>query len=56
MTPPALVAGLPCEPEERVLSHGVFREEVDDPKNGDSAHKHLKQQVDAGQGAKPEAV
>ncbi|XP_051928695.1 tRNA:m(4)X modification enzyme TRM13 homolog isoform X2 [Hippocampus zosterae] len=37
--------GLPREPEERVLSHGVFREEADDPKNGESARKHLKQQA-----------
>ncbi|XP_019711416.1 tRNA:m(4)X modification enzyme TRM13 homolog isoform X3 [Hippocampus comes] len=37
--------GLPREPEERVLSHAVFREEADNPKNGDSARKHLKQQA-----------
>ncbi|XP_077390292.1 RNA 3'-terminal phosphate cyclase isoform X3 [Festucalex cinctus] len=36
--------GLACEPEERVLSHAVFQEEAKNPKNGRSAHKHLKQQ------------
>lgn len=31
--------------EEQVLSHPVLQEELHNPKNGDSAHKHLKQQV-----------
>ncbi|XP_074523502.1 tRNA:m(4)X modification enzyme TRM13 homolog [Halichoeres trimaculatus] len=38
------VKGLHCEVEEQVLSHPVVQKELDDPKNGDSAHKHLKQQ------------
>ncbi|XP_049587011.1 tRNA:m(4)X modification enzyme TRM13 homolog isoform X1 [Syngnathus scovelli] len=36
--------GLPCEPEELFMSHGVLQEVIDNPKNGDSACKHLKQQ------------
>ncbi|XP_054644478.1 tRNA:m(4)X modification enzyme TRM13 homolog [Dunckerocampus dactyliophorus] len=36
--------GLNCELEEHFLSHPVFQEELNNPKNGDSAHKHLKQQ------------
>lgn len=31
--------------EDRTLSHPVLQEELSDPKNGGSAHKHLKQQV-----------
>ncbi|KAI3369193.1 hypothetical protein L3Q82_026144, partial [Scortum barcoo] len=37
--------GLQCDVEDRVLSHPVLQQELDNPKNGDSAHKHLKQQV-----------
>ncbi|XP_038554793.1 tRNA:m(4)X modification enzyme TRM13 homolog [Micropterus salmoides] len=40
----AAVAGLCCDVEDRVLSHPVLQEELNNPKNGDSAHKHLKQQ------------
>ncbi|XP_061680100.1 tRNA:m(4)X modification enzyme TRM13 homolog isoform X2 [Syngnathoides biaculeatus] len=36
--------GLPSEPDENFLSHAVFWEEANNPKNGDSVHKHLKQQ------------
>ncbi|XP_077572416.1 tRNA:m(4)X modification enzyme TRM13 homolog [Stigmatopora nigra] len=36
---------LPEEPEERFLSHDLFREELDNPKNGASARKHLVQQA-----------
>ncbi|KAM8875753.1 tRNA:m(4)X modification enzyme TRM13 homolog isoform 1-T2 [Spinachia spinachia] len=38
------VTGLQCDVEDSVLSHPVLQEELNDPKNGDSAHKHLKQQ------------
>ncbi|XP_034737986.1 tRNA:m(4)X modification enzyme TRM13 homolog [Etheostoma cragini] len=38
------VSGLQCEVEDSVLSHPVLQEELNNPKNGDSAHKHLKQQ------------
>ncbi|XP_034562821.1 tRNA:m(4)X modification enzyme TRM13 homolog [Notolabrus celidotus] len=38
------VKGLQCEVEDSVLSHPVVQEELNNPKNGDSAHKHLKQQ------------
>ncbi|XP_036971197.1 tRNA:m(4)X modification enzyme TRM13 homolog isoform X2 [Acanthopagrus latus] len=38
--------GLQCDEEDRVLSHPALQEELNNPKNGDSAHKHLKQQVD----------
>lgn len=31
--------------DERLLSHPVLQEELHNPKNGDSAHKHLRQQV-----------
>lgn len=31
--------------EDQLLSHPVLQGELDNPKNGDSAHKHLKQQV-----------
>ncbi|TMS01570.1 tRNA:m(4)X modification enzyme TRM13-like protein [Larimichthys crocea] len=40
----AAVTGLPCDVEDSVLSHPVLQEELHNPKNGDSAHKHLKQQ------------
>ncbi|XP_061634555.1 tRNA:m(4)X modification enzyme TRM13 homolog isoform X9 [Phyllopteryx taeniolatus] len=36
--------GLPFRLEEHFVSHAVFQEEANNPKNGDSAHKHLKQQ------------
>ncbi|KAJ4943559.1 hypothetical protein JOQ06_006059 [Pogonophryne albipinna] len=36
--------GLQCDIEDGFLSHPVVQEELDDPKNGDSANKHLKQQ------------
>uniref|UniRef100_A0A672ZW59 tRNA:m(4)X modification enzyme TRM13 n=2 Tax=Sphaeramia orbicularis TaxID=375764 RepID=A0A672ZW59_9TELE len=38
------VQGLQCDLDESVLSHSVLQEELDNPKNGDSAHKHLKQE------------
>ncbi|XP_022620592.1 tRNA:m(4)X modification enzyme TRM13 homolog [Seriola dumerili] len=38
------VRGLQCDPEDSILSHPVLQEELSNPKNGDSAHKHLKQQ------------
>ncbi|TDG95994.1 hypothetical protein EPR50_G00241600 [Perca flavescens] len=38
------VSGLQCEVEDSVLSHPVLQEELNNPKNGDSAHKHLRQQ------------
>ncbi|KAF1385192.1 hypothetical protein PFLUV_G00105170 [Perca fluviatilis] len=38
------VSGLRCEVEDSVLSHPVLQEELNNPKNGDSAHKHLRQQ------------
>ncbi|CAJ1059527.1 tRNA:m(4)X modification enzyme TRM13 homolog [Xyrichtys novacula] len=38
------VKGLQFDVEESVLSHPVVQEELKNPKNGDSAHKHLKQQ------------
>lgn len=31
--------------EDSFLSHPVLQDELDNQKNGDSAHKHLKQQV-----------
>uniref|UniRef100_A0A8C9XVR1 tRNA:m(4)X modification enzyme TRM13 n=1 Tax=Sander lucioperca TaxID=283035 RepID=A0A8C9XVR1_SANLU len=36
--------GLQWEVEDGVLSHPVLQEELNNPKNGDSAHKHLRQQ------------
>ncbi|KAF3834598.1 hypothetical protein F7725_027156 [Dissostichus mawsoni] len=39
-----VVVGLQCDIEDGFLSHPVVQEELDDPKNGDSANKHLKQQ------------
>ncbi|KAM9831817.1 tRNA:m(4)X modification enzyme TRM13 homolog [Neosynchiropus ocellatus] len=38
------VEGLQCDLDDRFLSHPVFEEELHNPKNGESAHKHLKQQ------------
>ncbi|KAG7515012.1 tRNA:m(4)X modification enzyme TRM13-like [Solea senegalensis] len=38
------IAGLQCDVEESVLFHSVLQEELGNPKNGDSAHKHLMQQ------------
>ncbi|KAM9357541.1 tRNA:m(4)X modification enzyme TRM13 homolog [Symphorus nematophorus] len=38
------VSGPQCDVEDSVLSHPVLQEELNNPKNGDSAHKHLKQQ------------
>ncbi|XP_044055620.1 tRNA:m(4)X modification enzyme TRM13 homolog isoform X2 [Siniperca chuatsi] len=38
------VTGLQCDVDDSVRSHPVLQEEIDNPKNGDSAHKHLKQQ------------
>ncbi|XP_070816626.1 tRNA:m(4)X modification enzyme TRM13 homolog [Chaetodon trifascialis] len=38
------VTGLQCDVEDSILSHPVLQEELNDPSNGDSAHKHLKQQ------------
>ncbi|KAM7012278.1 tRNA:m(4)X modification enzyme TRM13 homolog [Tautogolabrus adspersus] len=38
------VKGLQFDLEDSVLSHPVVQEELNNPKNGDSAHKHLKQQ------------
>ncbi|CAL1591802.1 unnamed protein product [Knipowitschia caucasica] len=35
---------LQCELEEQVLSHAALQEELNNPKNGESAHKHLRQQ------------
>lgn len=40
-----VAAGLQSDVEERTLSHPILQEELVNPKNGDSAHKHLKQQV-----------
>ncbi|XP_008293658.1 tRNA:m(4)X modification enzyme TRM13 homolog [Stegastes partitus] len=39
-----VVKGLQCDLEDRVLSHPVLHDELNNPKNGDSAYKHLKQQ------------
>ncbi|XP_026179030.1 tRNA:m(4)X modification enzyme TRM13 homolog isoform X2 [Mastacembelus armatus] len=38
------IRGLQCDMEDRVLSHHILQEELNNPSNGDSAHKHLKQQ------------
>uniref|UniRef100_A0A3P9IRP6 tRNA:m(4)X modification enzyme TRM13 n=1 Tax=Oryzias latipes TaxID=8090 RepID=A0A3P9IRP6_ORYLA len=37
--------GLQCEVEDNFLSHPALQEELVNPKNGDPAHKHLKQQA-----------
>ncbi|KAJ8376506.1 hypothetical protein SKAU_G00070860 [Synaphobranchus kaupii] len=39
------VHGLDCKHEERILSHPALCEALSDPKNGDVAFKHLKQQA-----------
>ncbi|KAM4628536.1 tRNA:m(4)X modification enzyme TRM13 homolog [Polymixia lowei] len=39
------IKGLDCKLEESNLSHAVLCEELNNPKNGDSAFKHLKQQA-----------
>ncbi|XP_004557084.2 tRNA:m(4)X modification enzyme TRM13 homolog [Maylandia zebra] len=36
--------GLQCDLEDSVQSHPALHDELHNPKNGDSAHKHLKQQ------------
>lgn len=38
-------SGLQGDVEDQLLSHPVLQDELNNPKNGDSAHKHLKQQV-----------
>uniref|UniRef100_A0A3Q0RER2 tRNA:m(4)X modification enzyme TRM13 n=1 Tax=Amphilophus citrinellus TaxID=61819 RepID=A0A3Q0RER2_AMPCI len=38
------IKGLQCDIEDSVLSHPALHDELNNPKNGDSAHKHLKQQ------------
>uniref|UniRef100_A0A8C5D505 tRNA:m(4)X modification enzyme TRM13 n=1 Tax=Gouania willdenowi TaxID=441366 RepID=A0A8C5D505_GOUWI len=40
-----LFTGLCLDVDEHVLSHSVLHQELKNPKNGDSAHKHLRQQV-----------
>lgn len=40
-----LHAGLELGLKEQVLSHQALQEALNDPKNGESAVKHLKQQV-----------
>ncbi|MEQ2180214.1 hypothetical protein GOODEAATRI_033518, partial [Goodea atripinnis] len=50
-TPPAfpgsmpLISSLQGDVEDRTLSHPILQEELLNPMNGDSAHKHLKQQA-----------
>ncbi|KAL1023196.1 hypothetical protein UPYG_G00037540 [Umbra pygmaea] len=39
------VKGFKCKHEESIKSHTAFHEALNDPKNGDSAFKHLKQQA-----------
>lgn len=41
----AAVEGLQCDLEEKVLSHEALQDELDNPKNGESAQKHLRQQA-----------
>ncbi|XP_027867739.1 tRNA:m(4)X modification enzyme TRM13 homolog [Xiphophorus couchianus] len=41
----AAAEGLQQDMEDRTLSHPILQEELSDPKNGGSAHKHLKQQA-----------
>ncbi|XP_072295277.1 tRNA:m(4)X modification enzyme TRM13 homolog [Eucyclogobius newberryi] len=41
----AACKGLQCELEEKVLSHVALQEALENPKNGESAHKHLRQQA-----------
>ncbi|XP_034438180.1 tRNA:m(4)X modification enzyme TRM13 homolog [Hippoglossus hippoglossus] len=38
------VTDLQCNVEDNVMCHPVLQGELNNPKNGDSAHKHLKQQ------------
>uniref|UniRef100_A0A3Q2ZT32 tRNA:m(4)X modification enzyme TRM13 n=1 Tax=Kryptolebias marmoratus TaxID=37003 RepID=A0A3Q2ZT32_KRYMA len=38
-------SSLSWDMEDKILSHFVLNDELTNPKNGDSAHKHLKQQV-----------
>lgn len=40
-----VVVALQFKVEDRFLSHPVLQEELTNPKNGDTAYKHLKQQV-----------
>ncbi|XP_067370074.1 tRNA:m(4)X modification enzyme TRM13 homolog isoform X2 [Channa argus] len=40
----AAISGLQSNVDDRVLSHPILQEELSNPKNGESAHKHLKQQ------------
>ncbi|XP_076028059.1 tRNA:m(4)X modification enzyme TRM13 homolog isoform X2 [Genypterus blacodes] len=40
----AAVTDLQCETDDSVMSHPVLQEELNNPKNGDAAFKHLKQQ------------
>ena len=40
-----VVVDLQCDVEDNVMCHPVLQGELNNPKNGDSAHKHLKQQV-----------
>uniref|UniRef100_A0A3B4AIA2 tRNA:m(4)X modification enzyme TRM13 n=1 Tax=Periophthalmus magnuspinnatus TaxID=409849 RepID=A0A3B4AIA2_9GOBI len=40
-----ILSRLQCELEEKVLSHAALQEELDNPKNGESAYKHLRQQA-----------
>ena len=37
--------GLDCTLKDQIMSHPVLHDALNDPKNGDSAAKHLKQQV-----------
>ncbi|XP_053179081.1 tRNA:m(4)X modification enzyme TRM13 homolog [Scomber japonicus] len=38
------MTGLQCDVEDSILSHPALQQELNNPKNGDSALKHLKQQ------------
>lgn len=40
-----LHAGLEFHLKEQILAHQALQEALSDPKNGESAFKHLKQQV-----------
>lgn len=40
-----LPTGLELHLKEQILSHQALQEALNDPKNGESAFKHLKQQV-----------
>ncbi|KAK2835117.1 hypothetical protein Q5P01_015601 [Channa striata] len=39
------IASLQSDVEDKVLFHPILQEELNNPKNGESAHKHLKQQA-----------